>query len=703
MSVSGETRRATLGNRVLGLLSVVVVTTLLSSVLVQVSGVSPATAATASQFDPGYIISDAKFYDGSALTASEVQAVLESKVRSCRATSAGPTCLRYYSAPIGARAARSGRCKAIAERASASAAEIIQIVGEACGVSQKALLILLEKEQGLVTSAAPSQSRYRIAMGFGCPDTAACDTAYYGFFNQLYSAAAQFKSYAATAASWNYRAGRTNAIQYHPNAACGTKPVYIRNQATAGLYIYTPYTPNAASLANPYGSGDTCSSYGNRNFWRLYTDWFGSTTDGSSPIGRVDSIAGLDSGEIRVTGWTLDRDVTESIKYHVYLDGVQVAEQTADRPRPDVDAVYSRNGGAHGFDFTLAAKTGQHEVCVWGIDSSGDPHTQIGCLGVATVNPSPYGDVNAAVLGYTGAVSITGWAIDPETVDPVAVHVHVDGTGAAATTASVMRPDVAAAYPAAGPGHGFDVTVPVGPGDHRICAYGLNLGKGTDVQLGCRVITVPPRSPFGDVSAQNADYPGHVVVSGWAIDPDTRDAVAVHVYADGVGAAVAVAASSRPDVGQVYPAYGADHGWQTAMDLTVGAHTVCAYGIDVGPGDNAPLGCTQVVVPPRSPFGDMRAVPGAGSDQIAVSGWAIDAETMDPIDVHVYVDGQGAATTRADGNRADVEARYPGLGIRHGYSVSVAAARGSHTVCAYAINVGSGDNTSLGCTEVATG
>src|SRR5690606_3156716 len=25
------------------------------------------------------------------------------------------------------------------------------------------------------------------------------------------------------------------------------------------------------------GTGNSCSSYGNRNFWRIFTDWFGST------------------------------------------------------------------------------------------------------------------------------------------------------------------------------------------------------------------------------------------------------------------------------------------------------------------------------------------------------------------------------------------------------------------------------------------
>jgi hypothetical protein len=48
-------------------------------------------------------------------------------------------------------------------------------------------------------------------------------------------------------------------MQYNPDAACGTKAVYIRNQPTASLYTYTPYTPNAAAPANLGGTGNACS------------------------------------------------------------------------------------------------------------------------------------------------------------------------------------------------------------------------------------------------------------------------------------------------------------------------------------------------------------------------------------------------------------------------------------------------------------
>lgn len=239
-------------------------------------GAQQAHAAVATDFDPGWIISDPVFYDSGAMNASSVQAFLNSKVTSC---SSGYTCLKSYSEGVLARSADS-RCSAL-PGGSQSAASIIANVAAACGINPQVLLVMLEKEQGLVSATSPTASRYRIAMGYGCPDTAPCDTEYYGFSNQLYNAARQFKVYQSTQNSWNYRAGRANTIQFNPNAGCGSSSVYIQNQATAALYIYTPYQPNQAALNNLYGSGDACSAYGNRNFWRTFTDWFGDPRGGS--------------------------------------------------------------------------------------------------------------------------------------------------------------------------------------------------------------------------------------------------------------------------------------------------------------------------------------------------------------------------------------------------------------------------------------
>lgn len=236
----------------------------------------PAQAATASDFDPGNIISDALFYDGKAMSGQEVQNFLNSKVAAC---TPGFRCLRHYNETTPSKpAATNNLCNAYTGIAGESAASMIARVGQACGISQKAIIILLEKEQSLITMKNPSEARLRIATGYACPDTAACDTQYYGFFNQVYNAALQFKRYQYYTTYFNHVAGRVNKVLFNPNGSCGSSQVFIQNAATAGLYNYTPYQPNKAALANLYGTGDSCSSYGNRNFWRLYTDWFGSTT-----------------------------------------------------------------------------------------------------------------------------------------------------------------------------------------------------------------------------------------------------------------------------------------------------------------------------------------------------------------------------------------------------------------------------------------
>ncbi|MBX0299766.1 hypothetical protein K2F54_07225 [Cryobacterium sp. 1639] len=238
-----------------------------------------AVAATGSDFNPGNIISDALFYKSGTMDKNEIQSFLNSKVASCRS---GYTCLKSYSQATASQSAKREGCAAYAGSKKESAASIIAKVSTACGINPQVLLVLLEKETGLISAKAPTSGTYRKATGYGCPDTSVCDSTYYGFFNQVYNAAYQFKKYQASPNSRGYVAGRWNTIQYHPKQSCGTSNVYIENQATAALYIYTPYRPNQASLDNMGRTGDGCSSYGNRNFWAFFTDWFGDTKGGSS-------------------------------------------------------------------------------------------------------------------------------------------------------------------------------------------------------------------------------------------------------------------------------------------------------------------------------------------------------------------------------------------------------------------------------------
>jgi hypothetical protein len=229
-----------------------------------------ALAEPATPFYPGYIISDDSFFNPDAMTAGQIQDFLEE--RPCHPKDGVP-CLADFRMNSPAQAASAERCTAMPARKKEAASSIIARVAEACTISPRVLLVLLQKEQSLLT--APSARGYQRATGYACPDTAECDARYFGFFNQVYRAAWQFREYTVHPGDWRYKVG-ANRIQYHPDAACGSSEVTILNQATANLYNYTPYQPNDDTLEQPKGPGGACSAYGNLNFSRLYTSWFGS-------------------------------------------------------------------------------------------------------------------------------------------------------------------------------------------------------------------------------------------------------------------------------------------------------------------------------------------------------------------------------------------------------------------------------------------
>lgn len=270
--------------------------------------VSPASALSGSQFNKSRIIDDPKFYRTSSISASSIQSFLNSKMPNCdtngeqmyngsqtraqygRSKGYPPpyTCLKSYKVNTPSRAGASGLCNSLSAKTNRTAAQIIYDVSKACGIDSKVLIVMLQKEQALVTDDWPWSKQYKIAMGYGCPDDGSCNSTYYGFFNQVYNAARQLKNYRKNPGSFNYASGRTSFVAYQANApSCSGTNIKMQNAATAALYNYTPYQPNAAALNNLYGTGNSCSAYGNRNFWRMYNDWFGSTY--STPFFRIGS------------------------------------------------------------------------------------------------------------------------------------------------------------------------------------------------------------------------------------------------------------------------------------------------------------------------------------------------------------------------------------------------------------------------------
>ncbi|WP_417554216.1 FG-GAP repeat domain-containing protein [Microbacterium sp.] len=235
--------------------------------------------ASLAGFSAGNIISDAVFTSKSTMTEAQIQSFFNSKVKTCLGGSDqfGPiVCLKDYRTTSVNRPADK-YCSGYTGAANETAARIIYRVAQSCSINPQVLIVMLQKEQGLVTHTWPSAWRYDKALGQGCPDDAACNPAYVGFFYQIYGAARQMQMYMEGKYFTWYAPGHTWNILYHPNRACGSSPVYVANKATSALYYYTPYQPNAAALRAGYGTGDGCSSYGNRNFYNYFTDWFGST------------------------------------------------------------------------------------------------------------------------------------------------------------------------------------------------------------------------------------------------------------------------------------------------------------------------------------------------------------------------------------------------------------------------------------------
>jgi hypothetical protein len=225
-------------------------------------------------FNPGNIMDNSVMTSSGTMNAAQIQTFLNSKVPVCDTWHAGfyGSSGTWYGPPF--------TCLKDYTENNLTAAQIIYNAAQTYNINPQVLLVVLQKEESLITDTWPAPYQYKSATGYGCPDSTpgVCNSSYYGFTNQINNAAKLFHSVVTSSPTWYspYVLGNNN-ILWSPNASCGSSVVNIQNLATASLYDYTPYRPNQASLNAGYGSGDSCSSHGNRNFYLYFTDWFGST------------------------------------------------------------------------------------------------------------------------------------------------------------------------------------------------------------------------------------------------------------------------------------------------------------------------------------------------------------------------------------------------------------------------------------------
>jgi len=121
--------------------------------------------------------------------------------------------------------------------------------------------------------------------------------------------------------------------------------------------------------------------------------------------------------------------------------------------------------------------------------------------GAGSSSDDPRGSFDSVSSPAPGQVAVSGWAFDPNAPHKqVSIRVYVGGkAGEGEATryelgpiASQERSDLAASYPRAGPGHGFEASFSVvGSGRQTVCVYALDIGAGSDRLLGCRDVGVP--------------------------------------------------------------------------------------------------------------------------------------------------------------------------------------------------------------------
>lgn len=280
------------------------------------------SAVKATDFNPGRIIDDEIFYDTSTMTAKDIDDLIKDKAPTCDLWGTKPqedndapkykgltraefgalrqqegsvfyhgapfVCIQhYYEDPDTGKTSFDTGGEPF--EGGLSVGEMIYQASMKYGINPQVMVTMLRKESTLFNNTWPVRSQYNTAFGYACPDSsvdgaAECSKTYAGFYKQVTGAAWQLQRYKTHNSKFNYHPGMNNKIYYYPQntntpAACKglTATVFIENIATASLYIYTPYVPNEAALKAYPGTGDACSSYGNRNFFMMFNQWFGST------------------------------------------------------------------------------------------------------------------------------------------------------------------------------------------------------------------------------------------------------------------------------------------------------------------------------------------------------------------------------------------------------------------------------------------
>jgi hypothetical protein len=197
---------------------------------------------------------------------------------------------------------------------------------------------------------------------------------------------------------------------------------------------------------------------------------------------------------------------------------------------------------------------------------------------------------------------------------------------------------------------------------------------------------------------------GRVTASGWAVDwGNTSAALDVAFISGSSVLAGARANGPRPELA----AYGIP-GWHgftsTFFAASTGTTTICVVVIPAGGGPGQLASCHDVTVPADplrdDPRGDLMASQDPATGQIAVYGWAFDANDMGR-SVWVTLTDNGKIHTGMFASLPSPELEPFGVPGRHAMHTSwLPLTPGPHEICQFVTNIGFGKDALTKCVTV---
>lgn len=138
------------------------------------------------------------------------------------------------------------------------------------------------------------------------------------------------------------------------------------------------------------------------------------------------------------------------------------------------------------FSGSLPLPAGRHVVCATSLDPAPGFRPDLGC-GTVDAPGAPFGNLEA-LRTSVGRIHVRGWALDPQTAEPVDVQIRRNGTLVATVRADEQRDDLGANAQHYGTAHGFDATTVLQPGRNQVCVQVVGVGAGGDASVGCAEI-----------------------------------------------------------------------------------------------------------------------------------------------------------------------------------------------------------------------